>query len=109
MERRPPPLAPGWAKLAMVALDRAKEAVASSNERCGTSSLFKIDVRRARGQLHLLWLLQPEDRVLVHCLREVGQQLAATSIETCEVCGQRVPRQGPRRTEVLCEAHDAPF
>lgn len=109
MKHRPPPLAAGWAKLATVALDRVTEAVSSSQTRCGKARLFKVEVRRARGQLHLLWLLQPEDSELVQRLREVRQRLAATSIETCEVCGQRVPRQEPRRNEVLCEAHDAPF
>ena len=109
MERTSRPLAPGWANLAAVALDRARDAIASSNTYRGRSHLLKMEVRRARGQLYLLWLIQPEDRELVHRLNEVRHQLAAASIETCEVCGCHVTWQAPRKSEVLCEAHDAPF
>lgn len=107
MERRPPRLAPGWAKLARLSLDQAEEAVAQADGR-GGARLFKIEVRRARGHL-LLWLLQPEDGELLGHLRAVRHRLAARSTKTCEVCGRQVPWRGRGRSEVLCESHDAPF
>ncbi len=108
MGRWPPRLAPGWANLARVALDQAEEAVATADGR-GGARLLKIEVRQARGQLHLLWLLQPEDGELVDRLRAVRRRLASSSTRTCEVCGRHVPWRGPGRREVLCESHDAPF
>lgn len=104
MKRRPPSLAPAWAKLAGVALTRAEGEAASSE----TSRLLKLEVRRRRGRLHLLWLMQPEDHDLVDRLRTMGRALAAESVEACEVCGRHVPRRGPR-ADVFCDEHDVPF
>ena len=108
MRRRPPSLEPAWAKLAAVALDRAKGIVDASSARSGAPRLLKVEVRRGRGQLHLLWLMQPENRELVGRLGAVRHRLAAASVEACEVCGCHVPRRGPRE-EVFCEEHDVPF
>ena len=96
MSRSLPFLAPAWAGLAAVAPDRAKAAVAFSSACSGASRLLKVEVRRGRGQLHLLWLMQPDDCELVGRLRIVGHRLTAASVGACEVCGRHVLRRGPR-------------
>ena len=108
MRRGPSSLPPGWATLAAVALSRAEKVVASWPARSGNPRLLKMEVRRGRGRLDLLWLMQPEDPELVGRLRVMGQQLALTSIKTCEVCGRPVPRRWPRE-DVFCEDHEIPF
>ncbi|RYB04411.1 hypothetical protein D3272_13285 [Lichenibacterium ramalinae] len=109
MRRDPAPLEPGWAKLATMAMESANEALSTSAGAGGSARLLKVEVRRSRGRLRLLWLMQPEDHDLIARLRDVGQRLATRSVATCEVCGAQVPRRGQGRREVLCDAHDAPF
>ena len=102
-------LAPGWAKLAHSVLVEAREAVTPSVGTLTGPRLLKLEVRRGGGQLHLLWLLQPEDGEDVARLQLLRRRLACSSVRTCEVCGARLPWRQTRGAEVLCAAHDAPF